>query len=609
MDKRKLLTLLLFRESTKNKNIHVCVLGVMIILVLSIVSSSTLFQLMGSASGQGNADNLSSASLSSASLPGPNPNQQSLLQYCRTSTCSPSITFVNRDIFQSQFLPLACDDAVLQLRPELVPTTNIQTVAGQIANLHNLKVLYVTDLPGYKAIAINKNIGSNVIGDARFSPIANLPCDEFILQLRPELLPTTNIQALAGQIARLPGVFIHQVYDLPTYKAIAVRTDVNNNVLNDARFLRYNLPNNIKAGELNQFEGHIAQLKWNQTLPDGIKRTTPINITTNATTTKGLEQTRAALPTALEKTRVNADIAILDTGISLIHPDLNVYRNVSFVEGTTSGNDDNGHGSHVAGIAAAKDNSIGVLGSAPGARLWAIKVCGSSGQCKISNQIKGIEYAIKHANEIDVLNISIENPNSPALNNILAQAVKAGITVVVSAGNWGKNAASFSPANNPLAITVSAMGDSDGKCGGVGKPMVLKKGNSTTAVMDDTFAFFSNFGPNVKLAAPGVDIFSTYNGTGYSLDSGTSMAAPYVAGAAAVYKAQFPKATPSEVLSYLQRSGSTPTTICDGGAHGYFTGAPLGSIHEPLLFRNPGIQRPALAAQNNITPASGSILH
>jgi subtilisin family serine protease len=507
----------------------------MAILGLSIVSSSTIFQLMGSASGQSNADNLSSASLSSAALPGPNPNQQSLLQYCRASSCSPSITFVNRDVYLNQFLPLACDDAVLQLRPELVPSTNIQT--------------------------------------------------------------------LAAQIASLPGVFIHQVYDLPTYKAIAIRTDVNNNVLNDARFLRYNMPNNIKAGELNQFEGHVAQLKWNQTLPDGIKRTTPINITTTATNT-------GVAPAAVEKTKVNADIAILDTGISLTHPDLNVYRNVSFVEGTTSGNDDNGHGSHVAGIAAAKDNSIGVLGSAPGARLWAIKVCGSSGQCKISNEIKGIEYAIKHANEIDVLNISIENPNSPALNNILAQAVKAGITVVASAGNWGRNAAGFSPANNPLAITVSAMGDSDGKCGGLGKPMVLKKGNSTFAVQDDTFAFFSNFGPNVKLAAPGVDIFSTYNGTGYSLDSGTSMAAPYVAGAAAVYKAQFPKATPAEVLSYLQKTGSTPATVCDGGPHGYFSGAPLGSVHEPLLFRTPaGIQRPVVAGQNNITSASGSILH
>ena len=289
-------------------------LGIMIILGLSIVSSSTIFQLMDFASGQSNPDNLSSASPGSAGLPGPNPNQQSLLQYCKPAPCTPSITFVNRDIYLNQFAPLACDDAILQLKPELTPTTNIQTVAGRIANVYNVNVLFVTDLPGYKAIAINKNVGVNVIRETSFLPIANLPCNEFILQLRPELLPTTNIQSVAGQIAKLSGVYIHQVYDLPVYKAIAIRTDVNNNILNDARFLRFNLPNNIKAGELNQVEGHIAQLKWNQTLPDGIKRTSPINSTTNATS-QGVEQLKAPAP--LEKTKVNADIAILDTGISL----------------------------------------------------------------------------------------------------------------------------------------------------------------------------------------------------------------------------------------------------------------------------------------------------
>jgi subtilisin family serine protease len=154
----------------------------------------------------------------------------------------------------------------------------------------------------------------------------------------------------------------------------------------------------------------------------------------------------------------NVDIAILDTDVSLYHPDLNVYRNVTFINGTTTGNDDNGHGSHVAGIAAAKDNGIGIVGIVPGARIWAIKVCDAAGECKITNQIEGIEYAIQHADEIDVLNISIENPNSPALNSIIDAAVKAGITVVVSAGNYGKDASLTSPANNPNVLTVSAIG-------------------------------------------------------------------------------------------------------------------------------------------------------
>jgi subtilisin len=203
-----------------------------------------------------------------------------------------------------------------------------------------------------------------------------------------------------------------------------------------------------------------------------------------------------------------------------------------------------------------------------------------NGECKISNQIKGIEYAIKHANEIDVLNISLENPNSPALNSIINEAIKAGITVVASAGNYGQDVSTTSPANNPNIIVVSAIGDSDGKCGGLGPAMEQFDGE----VSDDTFAYFSNFGQTVKLAAPGVDIFSTYNGTDYALQSGTSMAAPRVTGAAALYKAQFPDASPAQVMAELVASGTLPNTQCDGGPHGYFEGD-KDNLNEPLLFR------------------------
>src|ERR687892_1907771 len=109
--------------------------------------------------------------------------------------------------------------------------------------------------------------------------------------------------------------------------------------------------------------------------------------------------------------------------------------------------------------------------------------------------MEGIEYAIKHADEIDVLNISIENPNTPALNSIIDEAIRAGITVVVAAGNSGSNASTISPANNPNVITVSAIGDSDGKCGGLGPPLIGTRGEIT----DDSFAYFSNFGPTVKV--------------------------------------------------------------------------------------------------------------
>jgi subtilisin family serine protease len=105
-------------------------------------------------------------------------------------------------------------------------------------------------------------------------------------------------------------------------------------------------------------------------------------------------------------------------------------------------------------------------------------------------------------------------------------------------------------------------------------------------VSDDTFAYFSNFGQTVKLAAPGVDIFSTYNGTDYAVESGTSMAAPHVTGAAALYKAQFPDASPAQVMAELIASGTLPSAQCDGGSHGYFEGD-KDNINEPLLFRNP----------------------
>jgi subtilisin len=285
--------------------------------------------------------------------------------------------------------------------------------------------------------------------------------------------------------------------------------------------------------------------------------------------------------TNMSSSDFNADIAILDTGVSLNHPDLNVYRDVTFINGTTTGNDDNGHGSHVAGIAAAKDNDKGIVGIAPGARIWAIKVCDGLGECKVTNQIRGVEYAIAHADEIDVLNISIENLNSPALNNVINAAVKAGIIVVVSAGNHGKDALATSPANDPNVLTVSAIADSDGVCGGAGPVLTSASSNSTIA--DDSFAFFSNYGPAVKVAAPGVNILSTYKGNGYAVDSGTSMAAPYVSGAAALYKAQHPYATPSEVMSAILGSGSLPDTGCDGGAHGYFTGD-VDNLPEPLLY-------------------------
>jgi subtilisin len=134
---------------------------------------------------------------------------------------------------------------------------------------------------------------------------------------------------------------------------------------------------------------------------------------------------------------------------------------------------------------------------------------------------------------------------------------------------------SFSPANNPGVISVSAIADSDGKCGGVGPS--TKYGN------DDSFASFSNHGSEVDIAAPGVGILSTYKDGEYAVLSGTSMASPHAAGAAALYSSQHHGVTPAEIRSALTSSGSNPSTVCNGQGHGYFSGDP-GSEQAPLLY-------------------------
>jgi hypothetical protein len=274
---------------------------------------------------------------------------------------------------------------------------------------------------------------------------------------------------------------------------------------------------------------------------------------------------------------VNVDIAIIDTGIDLSHPDLNVYVQKTFVSGTSSANDDNGHGTHVAGIAAAKDNSYGVAGVAPGARLWAIKVLDSRGIGFISTIIAGIDYIAKYSNLVDVANLSFGcECKSSALDTAINNAVGKGITFVVAAGNSHKDAFTFSPANNPNVIAVSAIADSDGKCGG--------RGPSTSYGHDDSFASFSNYGSTVDMAAPGVSILSTYKGKSYASMTGTSMSASHVTGGAALYKGTVnPSASPSAVKSALLNQGSKISTVCDGNGHGYFTGDP-DSYHEPLLY-------------------------
>jgi subtilisin family serine protease len=202
---------------------------------------------------------------------------------------------------------------------------------------------------------------------------------------------------------------------------------------------------------------------------------------------------------------------VIDTGIQLNHPDLNVDsgRSRSFVS-DPSPNDGNGHGTHVAGTIGAIDNNIGVVGVAPGARLVAVRVLGTSGSGTNSGVIAGVNYVAANGANGDVANMSLGGGVSAALDSAVISAAANGISFTLAAGNSAADANTSSPAraNGPNVYTVSAFSRTN-----------------------DTFASFSNFGnPPVDYAEPGVSIRSTYKGSGYATLSGTSMAAPHLAG-------------------------------------------------------------------------------
>ncbi len=297
-----------------------------------------------------------------------------------------------------------------------------------------------------------------------------------------------------------------------------------------------------------------------QTLPFGIDRI-------------DAEQNASVIAARNAMLGVNVDIAVIDTGINLTHPELNVFKNVSFVTGTRTGNDDHGHGSHVAGIAAARANTVGVVGVAPGARLWAVKVLNKNGSGTMSNVIKGVDYVTANAASIEVANMSLGGGNSDALKLAIFNSAAKGVVYAVAAGNSAVDAANSSPANSPAVLCVSAIVDTNGIPGG--------SGPSTSYGADDTFASFSNFGAVVDIAAPGVNVYSTYKGGGYATMSGTSMASPHVAGAVGLYLVS--RAKPANAAGAAAvRQAIINAALTQGGPSG-FTGDP-DATKEPLLY-------------------------
>lgn len=236
-------------------------------------------------------------------------------------------------------------------------------------------------------------------------------------------------------------------------------------------------------------------------------------------------------------------VAIIDTGIDYNHPDLAGNFNSSllgydFVNDDAYPMDDNGHGTHVAGIVAAVDNEIGVIGVAPEAELYAVKVLDSSGSGYVSDVVAGIDWAVD--NEIQIISMSLgTNTDYETLRTACDNAYKAGLLVVAAAGNDGSARSTRDtvdyPARYDSVIAVAATNQNDGR-----------------AIWGWTSA--SSTGPAVELAAPGDKIYSTYWDDTYATMSGTSMACPHVTGTAALVWAVYPEWTNAQVRVRLQNT-------------------------------------------------------
>ena len=281
--------------------------------------------------------------------------------------------------------------------------------------------------------------------------------------------------------------------------------------------------------------------------------------------------------------RIDVDIAILDSGIDLDHPDLNVVGGVTCAGGgpfskkcSAGGDDDNGHGSHVAGIAAALDNTIGTVGVAPGARLHAVKVLDSRGSGYVSWIIAGIDWVTANSSTIEIANMSLGGSGYTAsYHTAVKNSVAKGVVYYVAAGNemrdvYGPDGRfgtsdDTQPAAYPEVGTISALADMDGKPGGLGTGS-WSYGIGCTESKDDSFACFSNYartvannpvtssGGKIDMMLPGVNILSTYSLGRYAYSHGTSQASPHAAGLAALYIANNGRATTAQGVYNIRQA-------------------------------------------------------
>jgi subtilisin len=282
--------------------------------------------------------------------------------------------------------------------------------------------------------------------------------------------------------------------------------------------------------------------------------------------------------------RINVDVAVLDTGIQTNHPDLNVVQWVDMTGSGLNGDDWDGHGTHVAGIIGALDNDFGVVGVAPGVRLWSVQVI-TPDHGYWSDVIAGCDYIATHADQIAVVNCSLASNGSAvpydAIHQAVTNLVNLGIVFVATVGNLGSDIAATSVYGNPHEIVPAAF------------PEVL-----AVSAMDPVynyFPFFSDYsnvfhspsfvsapGAGIDFAEPGEGILSTYTNSGYASLDGTSMSCGFASGLVALYIAANGRATNAQGVYAIRQAlinSGQPQSLWTNAYHYTYDSDPN---HEPL---------------------------
>lgn len=271
----------------------------------------------------------------------------------------------------------------------------------------------------------------------------------------------------------------------------------------------------------------------------------------------GIRSIGADLALGMDPKGKTIKIAVLDTGI-VNHPDLQVTGGVSFVENRSDYTDDNGHGTHIAGTIVALNNNMGVVGVAPQAEVFAVKVLDQNGIGYYDQIIQGIEWSIEH--DVNIISMSLGGSQySQALHEIIQKAVNQGILIIAAAGNHGLGTETeLYPARYPEVISVGA----------------VNKFHQRAA--------FSSTGAELDLVAPGTEILITTKDGSYGILSGTSMAAPHVAAASAVLWTHNPELTNHDIKNKLYET-ATYLGISNEYGHGLLNLAKaLGLIDKPI---------------------------